>query len=960
MEENDTPLWLDLRKEYIDDNFDKLLPYLRTCSGQERKDGFYNITLNLLRQRVEAQVEFLSNRPLYKEDVDEVKCNFNIRLFGAYLLVDDAPLALQAYVCMMSELRELVSEKFHADIMNKVRDRLTHERVYSYGFTWQDIQQFTPDIFAYKALNDCRFGVPLAKPVACEVYGTALLTDQGLYLSRENRSHTLSLYTGNGTPTINTNLGISLLVGRNQKLKESLATNIPDIAKYVTDFYFDLPGNRIQQEQMEAPRRPAPFEGDEVLVEITQIVGDRICVKTVDEKYEKVEGYIDFPRPNILYYGKQTFARYLQVGNCLKATVLSSLQNVFAFSIEQQFVSFVVEACRESYAYDDALYKCITKTDHSLIWINADGFPVSTALDRMYDVGSHAIITITQYATDRYYGLIKGEITDEANDDDYVDTIAAQRNCLEEFGTLYHAPNVLPVVEEKETVLPVNLLAMLMRLCYAYQRTLLKPLDRYLVLSNAYIMAGILGDDTSASYIRFNTDYLQILVLFARKEDYSKIHLNWDPEYAEADATLIRRSIVQLLGEYGCKDDSEVLAETISIYKDKIPVLANLARLIQTANSMQGTLSEATMNVIRREILKTLCLETEKDTDIEAEAGAYLGIEGGTQEFKTSIVYPPENGGQPDQRIQTLNVLRGVCAFLNSTTGGTLYLGVNDQGYIVGLQNDMKYFNYQSLDSYMRFIQDQAKQYFGIDTLPYLKINAEYDGQVVAIRVSPHPYRVVELAGEAYLRINAESRTMPETLRQQMIAQKVFKDKDKAAALSALQHAFTEKVAVTLHSYASSNSGSMSDRKVEAYLIHPEEDLVICYDLGVTTPDKIRVFNLNRIGWVEVHHDTKWQFVSQHRKVEVDHFHMSGNNPISISLELDLMARNLLCEEYPRAKADITQSKGDPNTWFYNTRVFDLAGITRFYVGLANHIKILHAPELTENVRKYVAEHLGA
>ena len=27
-----TPLWLDLRKEYIDDNFDKLQTYLKECS----------------------------------------------------------------------------------------------------------------------------------------------------------------------------------------------------------------------------------------------------------------------------------------------------------------------------------------------------------------------------------------------------------------------------------------------------------------------------------------------------------------------------------------------------------------------------------------------------------------------------------------------------------------------------------------------------------------------------------------------------------------------------------------------------------------------------------------------------------------------------------------------------------------------------------------------------------------
>ena len=37
-----TPLWLDLKKEYIDDNFEKLLGYLRDGQGIRNNDSFYN------------------------------------------------------------------------------------------------------------------------------------------------------------------------------------------------------------------------------------------------------------------------------------------------------------------------------------------------------------------------------------------------------------------------------------------------------------------------------------------------------------------------------------------------------------------------------------------------------------------------------------------------------------------------------------------------------------------------------------------------------------------------------------------------------------------------------------------------------------------------------------------------------------------------------------------------------
>ena len=37
---NETPLWLELRKEYIDDNFEQLLAYMRESSAKPQKTYF--------------------------------------------------------------------------------------------------------------------------------------------------------------------------------------------------------------------------------------------------------------------------------------------------------------------------------------------------------------------------------------------------------------------------------------------------------------------------------------------------------------------------------------------------------------------------------------------------------------------------------------------------------------------------------------------------------------------------------------------------------------------------------------------------------------------------------------------------------------------------------------------------------------------------------------------------------
>ena len=310
---------------------------------------------------------------------------------------------------------------------------------------------------------------------------------------------------------------------------------------------------------------------------------------------------------------------------------------------------------------------------------------------------------------------------------------------------------------------------------------------------------------------------------------------------------------------------------------------------------------------------------------------------------------------QPDETTQNVNVMKGICAFLNSTTGGTLYLGVNDQGYVVGLAYDMRYLKTVTIDSYMRYVQDQAKQYFGVDALPYLRIEPLYDNHVVAVHVSQHPYRLVELNGVAYLRVNAESRVMPEKMRQELIDQKLFTNKDRAAAISLLQHACTQKRCVILHQYASNNGGTVSDRHVEAYDIRPEDNLVICYDLD---KQATRVFSINRIGYVEILNDEPWHRAASHKNIYVDVFHMNGDTTTKISLQLDLMAKNLLVEEYPRSKEFITGHKGDDNIWYFTADICRMEGIGRFYIGLAGHIRILEGEPLKQYVADYTKKYL--
>lgn len=942
-----TPLWLQLKKEYIDDNFTALQTYLK--NNANKTDSFYQTTIDLFRERVSDLLVTISDRPIYADDAERQQLQANVSMLATYLLADkDHTLALPAFVAFMNGLR-ILNPRLSDKITKTIFQRLRHERISNLGFSWESMEKIGSDVFAHNLCEQIKFETPLAKPMVYSSWGSAILTSEGLMLTHDTKEVTKKL-AKDGADSLDTGLGITLRTSAADKLKQSHSDSVVDMDEYTKDFI--LQQARVKKKE-ETPRLKHYAEGDEVIVRVTSI-GHDVYVETVDPAYEKIEGVIQYDNKSLVYYYTDELYKYFDVNDRLKATVRNPFHGIF--NIEKQLVEFFVEDTRDFLEGTDEilLAKVIDERPYYTIWMTTIGIAVRTEANHNYHRNDYALIHVNEYCSGKLYGVIKGYVFQDASDT--FDEKSVRHDCIRAFAQKTEAPVFQKPEEDTKELSPV-LLRLLLRLLFDYQKTLLKPSDRFRCLANANIIAEMVGDNISASYISFVRTYLRALIQFVNGENLNAIQLDPDEEFSSAKSTLIRLSIIDLLKEYGRKDNSEKLAATISDFQEKLPQLARLARLIQTANSMQDILSGSARNVIHREIIRTLSLETETETDLEADRGTYLGIESGTQEFKTSMVYPPDNNMQPDEFTQNANIMKAICAFLNSTTGGTLYLGVNDQGYVVGLDNDMKYLKMQkNIDAYLRYVQDVAKKHFGIDALPYLRTESLYDGKVVAIHIEPHPYRVVELNGTAYLRVNAESRIMPEQLRLEMLDRKVFTNKDRAAAISLLQQAYSQKRCAILHNYASNNSGGVTNRLVEPYDVRPEDNLVVCYDI-----DKLgtRVFNFNRIGYVEILADKPWTHAANHKAVFVDVFHMSDDKVrIHVSLQLDLMAKNLLVEEFPRAKDDLTPDKNDENIWYFDTDVCRLEGIGRFYIGLANHITILNAPELKQYAAQYAENYL--
>ena len=82
---------------------------------------------------------------------------------------------------------------------------------------------------------------------------------------------------------------------------------------------------------------------------------------------------------------------------------------------------------------------------------------------------------------------------------------------------------------------------------------------------------------------------------------------------------------------------------------------------------------------------------------------------------------------------------------------------------------------------------------------------------------------------------------------------------------------------------------------------------------------------------------------------------MSGYEQTPVKLELSLMAKNLLLEEYPLAQKDLKEIDGK---WILETMVSDMAGVGRFVIGLADEIEVIDSPALRDYIRQFVTQNL--
>lgn len=942
-----TPIWLEMRTEYIDANFDKFVEYLYNNRNQQ-SETFYQTSLNLLRQRVRELTAALAGQPLSDLDngwtapEDKEQTIFHVRLLGAYLLSEDPAhidLMRRAFDFQLLLLTRLCPEQKMEELTDRAVSVMVRGSNFSIGYGWSDIRtNFMPEVLATKILEMAQVQADSTATRWFEGTGCARIADQKLQLMNIAQQGDLR----DLQPSLSLcNDLLEVLSASKEKLKQSQQGDFPALASFVKKYLEKMQPVDLHLGQRKL-KKYYPDPDTPVDVKIIKKTFNSLTAVTTDPDHESLQGTVKMD--NILYCKLTDLVKAWEIGDEMPVRI-NKINNdgTAVFDATPDVMNYVLNnyistGCRTTGIANKVV-------NGNTLWFTDLGLPVYTQ-HQNYPQGTVADLTVTEISPNGYIKVTLDNTLQQAGPN----LEEAKKRFLHDccYTEKSETPSdAAPQAIDRMDPADLKLVAQCL---YLQQRLTTEPAERYRMLCAIRILSHMTGDTPSDHFAFFLTQYLENVVLFA--QDKTKEMYAPTPDDAIADNRAVQRRMktLEILRCYDRDDADDTLAQATESDDESE---RGLARLIQSCNGLKDILSNPMRNAIKHEILTKLKVDDDTQTDLEEEGGIYLGTENGHQEFKTSFVYPPENNMQPDPEKQKKNIFRAICAFMNSESGGVIYLGVNDLGGVCGVDNDMKYLKLKTLDAYMRFLTDQIKAEFRLGLTSFVDIQSMYDDRVVALNVKPCDYKVVEVDGKAYIRVNAENREMTRSVRLRLEEKKRTYDKGKAESLLRLQTAMGHQKQVIVHGYSSSHSGNQRDRHLEPFSFTKGQTHVWCYDLD---DQKVKIFSVSRMGNVEVT-EKPWTATDKHKEGYIDIFHMTGDNPEQISLTLDRMAYNLLVEEYPDAKQDLTANGDD--TWTLTTRICSILGLGRFYLGLADHITILHAPTLQSYAQSYFAQHSG-
>lgn len=537
----------------------------------------------------------------------------------------------------------------------------------------------------------------------------------------------------------------------------------------------------------------APIVGEDVFVQLTGVENTDtdspvFTCRVVDEDYEPVRGTIR--REDIVGFSTRWVDdRAWSVngeGRIIKATVEAMKHDgTYEFSLKGIIDNYLRNTLTVGEIYSAGV---TGRQGTKFGGVCSEGFGLF--LTDPSHVNPRIGSTVSfQYLGINEHGQFEGEILHLSNEDRFENakTLTLLLEALEEyvpFNTSEYEEeeaDEIEMIRDADEILSredIIELVMLMRFKAISAEKLVRAFD---YIHYARLLARLAGENKMAEDLATHASLLTMTQFFATNDrlDHEALRsLRSKVEGRPLLENLYRR--LDIVGMLGNPEANPKLEEIIRDPHNELE--GNLARLALSYTLVSQTCPDdpAMADSIRKRIKSLL------NVNYETPKSKYYGSESQFVEFKSSTVYKAVKQGQkslPSPEEQRFELLHIIAGFLNST-GGTLYVGVNDRGYANGLFEDMEiyrrgrirvgkdWFTITDAASLALMLENLVRNEFGDAVSRKIRIGVDDEAaalnkDVIQINVDPS-YTPVLLDGKLFVRTSTSTRELRDQGEQEI------------------------------------------------------------------------------------------------------------------------------------------------------------------------------------------------
>lgn len=540
-------------------------------------------------------------------------------------------------------------------------------------------------------------------------------------------------------------------------------------------------------------KKPRPGVGDEVMIRISGSLdpaenGSPMFRAVITDDNLEGEGTLsthDIVYYNVSYCQESDFMDSDGRPFILRAKVAKELPNgKFVFSLKELLGRFVSETVQEG---DVVTCRMAIETNYGFnLMISDRGYSIKVAQDEDMPVLAKGDVIMAEVTRVYPDGNLEGVFV-ERESNQYLRNNVCMHNLLDDYAESVYEPEDEEGDDEEgddedyasqaKDDISRSELHELLSIIDRQSTLAAKRAQSFNLLAIARIIALSMGEIRKADEYHDRMTFIHLMQQYAVnqwidtnefEEHYksSKALIACNPDIQDQ---VMRLFCISRIDKDGSIDELAELAESRSG-----TLTAEVASLVMAYNALKPYEMDSERKSIRNKINELLGIETRDVSHLD-----FMGEEGPLLEFKTSLVFPPDNNQRPNKEAQCKNLLKEICGMMNSK-GGRLLVGVNDLGYAVGLATDFKelsgarvYDEQKARNLMSDFFVNTMRQYMPRHADIYLHTDFEdHKGKTVFVVDVKPSKETMSVDGIYYRRVGSTNQQMDDKERKDVEALK--------------------------------------------------------------------------------------------------------------------------------------------------------------------------------------------